>query len=55
MVETRQFEDDAALLYGDEGPGGHMFLQDADILDHPDFMYGAPGMEFHFILVGIDL
>lgn len=41
MVESRQVEDEG-FMYGDDVLGA--YIQDADILDHPDLFYGSSGI-----------
>lgn len=40
MVESRQMEDEG-LMYSDDVLGA--YIQDADILDHPELFYNAAG------------
>jgi len=48
MMDSHRLEDDA-MLYGDDRPGGNVYLQDADDLDRPEFYYGSQGnaIELH--------
>jgi hypothetical protein len=44
-MDSHRSEDDA-LFYGDDRPGGNVYLQDADELDRPEFYYGSQGNMF---------
>ena len=44
MIESHRLEDDA-LLYGEDRPGGGVFLQDADALDRSDLYFDPQGLK----------